>query len=130
MSSATLNFLGGLFVFLAALIPILKGIWRLLRRKLRPRALILLPVALLNLALMVLWLIGHSQHWQPTFQIFLLFCYIMGSTLFFIADDRPVSRFDIGFWVLTISLASALLSNEIRIIEEQHNQPKPPTTSN
>jgi hypothetical protein len=113
MTKEWLEFLGGLFVFLAALVPVFRGIWRSLGRRLAPRVLLLLFLLICSLVSMTLWLLGHWLHWNPLYQVVLLTAYISGQVIAFICDDAPISRANIALLVLTTTTGTALLAVEL-----------------
>lgn len=114
MTKERLEFWASLFALVAVLVPVFRGIWRSLRRRLTPRGLFLLFLTLSSLVAMILWMFGHWLHWNSNYQVWVLMWYILGQAIFFISDNSPISRVNIGLFVLSVATATAMLGAELQ----------------
>jgi hypothetical protein len=114
-----LEFFGGFFAFLAVLIPIIRGSWRTLRRKISPRELMLLFIAIPTLGTFFAALIGLPLGWGHAIETLLFLLCLLGLLGLFTLNPSPLTRFDIGGFGFGAITAATFASHEFKEMEEQ-----------
>lgn len=113
MNKEWLEFFGGLFVFLAALVPVIRATWRSLRRKLTVETLAFILLSAANFCISLCGIIGLLQHWNPNIVIGLFVFYILGQTVGFSIYDFPITRKEIGVYVLGVVMAASIIGAQL-----------------
>lgn len=118
MSKEWLEFLGGLLVFLGALVPVFRGIWRALRRRLSPRSLFALSLLTISFCTLVYAMVEMYRGRNPgAVAVAFLFAAFIQIIVFWM-DDTQVTRRDIALLALMV-LAGSL---EITIHLQKSNE--------
>jgi hypothetical protein len=114
MTKELLEFFGGLFVFLAAMVPVIRGIWRSLRRRRTIANLFYTCLQILNATLLVAGYIVFSLGWNEEYLMTLLLIFICSFAAAFWIDDSPITRGGIAVFVFCMGGAILLLSDLLR----------------
>lgn len=118
MSKEWLEFLGGLFVFLAALIPVFRGMWRALRRKLPPRAMLTLTIFAASTIIVVCSMIEMYRGENPGLVALGWASFLILQIVVFWIDDAPMKRRDIALLLLMSLAASAEITAYVQKSDE------------
>jgi|SRR5882724_3641525 len=113
MRKEWLEFLGGLFVFLGALVPVFRAGWRSLKRTLTPTGLILFFLTIAVFVVGVFVLVGLVLRWPSNVESGLLILYIFGSVVAFLADSSPLNRINVGLLVMSLVFAASILGAQL-----------------
>lgn len=117
-----LGFLGGLFAFLAVLIPIVRRFWRMLRRKISARELMLLIISVFTLGTFFPALIGVWLGWNHAVATLLLLCSFFGLLALFVLSSAPLTRSDIGGFVFGSISIAVFAAHEFNAMEVEQSQ--------
>jgi hypothetical protein len=101
MSKEWLEFFGGMFVFLGAMVPVVRGLWRLLRRKLSIGAVVYAGALVAHLVLFCFALVGFFLEWNPLMDVSFFFIYLLGQMALFLLAETPIIRLEIVALVMT-----------------------------
>ena len=122
MSKEWLEFFGGLFVFLAALVPVFRAAWRALRKRLTPRGLAVLSVLAATVTINLFVLVGLLLNWAAMIEIGLLSLFIVGQTTVFLIDDAPINRTVVAFFLLPVALTTVILGGQLARLPQKPDQ--------
>src|ERR1022692_1169080 len=114
MSKEWLEFLGGLFVFLGALVPVIRGTWRALRKRMTPRGLLVITLLSGALVLIVVGLIGFSLDWHPFILVVLFSSAGLIQAIAFILPKDEMARFEVGFLAISLFLCGLIVSSQLQ----------------
>jgi predicted MFS family arabinose efflux permease len=125
MTKQWLEFFGGLFVFLGALVPVFRAAWRALRRRLEPRRIVMLFLLFGALISFGPAVIGLFSGWNPAFIAVELLIYFIVQIAIFLVDDKPPTRLDIAVFVFGILTTSLMLIDQVQKADRlQSKQPQ------
>lgn len=119
MSKEWLEFLGGLLAFLAVVIPIVRNLWRTIRRKVNPREIGMICLAVTVSVAFSLGLIGLIQQWNHALTTFLFMFCILGEAGLFSFNRARISRSDIAGFVISLVLTAMFAFYEFIELQAQ-----------
>jgi hypothetical protein len=120
-----LEFLGGLFVFLAALVPVIRNLWRTLKQRIGPKRILLLFANICTFLVGFTSAIGFYMKFTPAVESMFLFLYILGSAALFLITDKPLTRSDIAMFVFAMVMFSCFLAVQLTKWEATSPRPAP-----
>ncbi len=110
MRSETLNFLGGLLVFLAALVPILRALWTTAAARGTGRTFVALGLTFLSCVLTIVFLAGRWFGLSLSGHAILLHCIALLYVVTFLIDPETITRRDTALLAGLLFLVGSMLS--------------------
>src|SRR5438874_76339 len=113
MTEGQYTFAGGVLVFVAAMVPVIRSIWRIITRRRAQQLVFLVILACLPPVFLSIGLYGYLPDQNP---VGLAFCYLLAmifGAIFYGTNAAPIKRIDLALFVLATAATAVLASGAL-----------------